>query len=474
MAGTDKLVVSLIFACVMAGGSAGTELADESPASVVQWICPDEPFPDGIGKMRYYRRMFETREGLVRAEARWWIDDSGCVYVDGGKGMPSSEVIDEPKNLTAALKRPGRHVLAVQGRNMAGSGGVCLSLVLTYADGCHENVYSDGRWRYTADAQERVPPKTPAGGGSRSCATASAWTAVDFDDSGWKAARPFADVLAMPWMTLADMSKLMLPDERTRRDAILAARAVRVEKALKAMEGEPKPVCKIVYEKGKPYFDIGGRRFETAFYNASENWNCDSAALRRQTAMFRNAGMHLYGVGVRAANVWREDGSIDFADVERKIRDVLSIDPEARFQISMACDYPVKWWRRQHPDEMVGYANGTPDPAMGDTLRNVLAPSFASTIWRRDAADFIARLVAHLESTPYAKRIYAYRPDFGVYHEWHYFGMARRIQGRCYGAAPCVEPAGRYVRDGRGACEGGASAYLGWHAARSGEGSSDD
>ena len=427
MAGTDKLVVSLIFACMMAGGVAGLELADESPASVVQWICPDEPFPDGIGKMRYYRRMFETREGLVRAEARWWIDDSGCVYVDGGKGMPSSEVIDEPKNLTAALKRPGRHVLAVQGRNMAGSGGVCLSLVLTYADGCHENVYSDGRWRYTADAQERVPPKTPAGGGSRSCATASAWTAVDFDDSGWKAARPFADVLAMPWMTLADMSKLMLPDERTRRDAILAARAVRVEKALKAMEGEPKPVCKIVYEKGKPYFDIGGRRFETAFYNASENWNCDSAALRRQTAMFRNAGMHLYGVGVRAANVWREDGSIDFADVERKIRDVLSIDPEARFQISMACDYPVKWWRRQHPDEMVGYANGTPDPAMGDTLRNVLAPSFASTIWRRDAADFIARLVAHLESTPYAKRIYAYRPDFGVYHEWHYFGMARHM-----------------------------------------------
>ena len=124
MAGMDKLVVSLIFACMMAGGVAGLELADESPTSVVQWICPDEPFPDGIGKMRYYRRTFETREGLVRAEARWWIDDSGCVYVDGGKGMPSSEVIDEPKNLTAALKRPGRHVLAVQGRNMAGSGGV--------------------------------------------------------------------------------------------------------------------------------------------------------------------------------------------------------------------------------------------------------------------------------------------------------------------------------------------------------------
>ena len=410
----SKLFFTLMCVSAVAMAAAGAELADESPASAVRWICPDEPFPDGIGKMRYYRRAFETREGLVRAEARWWIDDSGCVYVDGGKGMPSSMVIDEPKDLAAVLKRPGRHVLAVQGRNMAGSGGVCLSLVLMYADGHHETVYTDDSWRCADD-------------GGRGATALPVWTAMDFDDSGWRPVKCFADVLAMPWMTLADMSKLMLPDERVRRDAILAARTVRVEKALKAMEGEAKPVCKIVYENGKPYFDIGGRRFETAFYNASENWNCDSAALRRQAAMFRDAEMHLYGVGVRAKNVWREDGSIDFADAERKIRDVLSIDPEARFQVSMACDYPVRWWLQKHPDELVGYANGTPDPSVSDTLRNILAPSFASTVWRRDVADFIARLVAHLESTPYAKRIYAYRPDFGVYHEWHYFGMARHM-----------------------------------------------
>ena len=270
----SKLFFTLVCASAAAMAAAGAELADESPASVVRWICPDEPFPDGIGKMRYYRRAFETREGLVRAEARWWIDDSGCVYVDGGKGMPSSMVVDEPKDLTDVLKRPGRHVLAVQGRNMAGSGGVCLSLVLTYADGHHEVVYTDDSWRYADDV-------------GRGATALPNWTSIEFDVSGWRPVKCFADVLAMPWMTLADMSKLMLPDERVRRDAILAARTVRVKKALKAMEGEAKPVCKIVYEKGKPYFDIGGRRFETAFYNASENWNCDSAALRRQAAMFR-------------------------------------------------------------------------------------------------------------------------------------------------------------------------------------------
>ena len=409
--------------CLLPVGAA--DVADESPTSVVRWICPDEPFPDGIGKMRYYRKAFETREGLVRATARWWVDDSGCVYVDGGKGMPSSMVVDEPRDLTAVLKRPGRHVLAVQGRNMAGSGGVCLLLELEYADGRHESVYTDGSWRCSADAQERVPPVGCFSGGSRSCATAPLWASVDFDDSGWKAARPFTDALAAPWSSLADMSKLMLPDERKHKNAIFVARAARTEKALAAMAREAKPACRIVYENGKPYFDIGGRRFETAFYNASENWNCDNPYLRRQTAMFRDAGMHLYGVGVVAAKVWREDGTIDFADAERRMRDVLSVDPEARFQVCIACDRPVKWWNRAHPDEMVGYATGKPNPSEGDTIKNFLAPSFASLPWRRDVADFLRRLVAHLESTPFAKRIYAYRPDYGVYHEWHYFGMAR-------------------------------------------------
>ena len=412
----SPMVVSAVLAgmcCLLPVGAA--DVADETPTSVVRWICPDEPFADGIGKMRYYRKAFETRPGLVQATARWWVDDSGCVYVDGGKGMPSSMVVDVPKDLTAVLKRPGRHVLAVQGRNMAGSGGVCLLLELEYADGRHECVYTDGSWRCAKEC------------GGRGATALPRWTAGDFDDSGWKAARPFADVLAAPWSSLADMSKLMLPGERKRRDAIFAARAARTAQALAAMAREERPVCRIVYDNGKPYFDIGGRRFETAFYNASENWNCDSPYLRQQAAMFRDAGMHLYGVGVRAPDVWREDGTVDSGIVERRMMDVLSVDPEARFLVSVACDRPVRWWNRKHPDEMVGYATGAPNPVEGDTIKNFLAPSFASLPWRRDVADFLARLVTRLESTPFAKRIYAYRPDYGVYHEWHYFGMARHM-----------------------------------------------
>ena len=383
------------------------ELADEAPSSVVRWICPDEPFPDGLKKTRYYRKAFETHERLVRASARWWIDDTGSLYVDGGKVAGGAMSVDHPADLTATLKQPGRHVLAVEGRNLAGSGGVCLLLDLEYTGGHRESVFTADDWRYAASA------------------SGLGWTSIDFDDSQWQRVRAFCNVLATPWISLADMSQLMLPAERQRRSEIFAARQARVEKALAAMAREQKPVCKIVYENGKSYFDIGGRRYDTAFYNASENWNCDSPSLRRQTTMFRDAGMHLYGIGIHTPSIWRKDGTIDFSIAEKKILDVLSIDPEARFHFCISTSTTPRWWCEAHPDEMVGYAVAAPNPSEGDTIKNVVAPSFASIPWRRDAADYLTRLVAHLESTPYAKRIYAYRPDFGVYHEWHYYGMAQ-------------------------------------------------
>ena len=155
------------------------ENADYLPPSEVKWICPDEPFPDGIGEMRYYRHAFETKPGLVKATARWWVDDWGHVFIDGMKLPQSAKCTDEEVDLTALLAKPGRHVVAVEGRNLAGSGGVCLSIDLDYGDGRHESVYTDGSWRCAKECGgplgERALP-----GGERAL---PGWTAVEFDDS---------------------------------------------------------------------------------------------------------------------------------------------------------------------------------------------------------------------------------------------------------------------------------------------------
>ena len=370
------------------------ESADDLPMSVVMWVCPDEPFAAGIGKTRHYRKSFETKEGLVKATARWWVDDTGSVFVDGAKMPQSAMTVNQPVDLTAFLKKSGRHVISVEGTNLAAAGGVCVSIDIEYADGRHESVYTDGSWECKKD------------------------------DSGWAAVKVYGDLFTAPWTSVADMTQMELHDESIRRAEVEAAREARASKTLVVMERETKPVCKVVYENGKSYFDIGGKRFETVYYNVNENWNGGNRGLRRQVAAFRDAGMHVYGLGVLTPNVWRADGSIDFADAERQMRDVLSIDPEARFQFCITTSFPPKWWMDAHPDELVAYANAEVNPAEYDHIKNCRAPSFASKVWRRDMCDYISQLVRHLESTPYAKRIFAYRPDFGVYHEWHYYGMA--------------------------------------------------
>ena len=402
----------VLAACTLAAASAtavASDLADETFASSVRWICPDEPFETAIGKARYYRHAFVTRTGLVRATARWWIDDWGVVHVDGKRVPASAKSVEQLVDLTFALSNAGRHVLAVEGKNLAGTGGVCLSLVLEYADGSGDEIYTSRDWLCATNA--------PGG-----------WATLGFDDSTWHPARAHGDVFSAPWSSLADMPLLMGPTERARLAAIRAARAARAEKALAAIARETKPVCRIVYESGKPYFDIGGRRFETTFYNCSEDWRDSNEHLRRQAAMFRDAGMHLYGVGIKTRWVWQKDGFIDFGKAERILHSVLSVDPDARFFFCFDTMAPPQWWMDAHPDEMVQYASGAkPDPNAPRQYFNFAALSFASLAWREAMTDYIGLFVRHLESTPYAKRIFAYRPDYGVHHEWHYYGFAGHL-----------------------------------------------
>ena len=60
---TGVAALVLAFATLTIG--AAEDMSDDLPTSVVMWVCPDEPFADGIGKTRHYRKAFETKDGLV-------------------------------------------------------------------------------------------------------------------------------------------------------------------------------------------------------------------------------------------------------------------------------------------------------------------------------------------------------------------------------------------------------------------------
>ena len=108
-----SIVWCALSACLLAA-TPDDRLADETLSSSISWICPNEPFKAGIGQARFYRHAFTTRDGLMRATARWWIDDWGFVHLDGKKVPASTKMVETPVDLTAALAKPGRHVVAVE------------------------------------------------------------------------------------------------------------------------------------------------------------------------------------------------------------------------------------------------------------------------------------------------------------------------------------------------------------------------
>ena len=386
-----------------AAGTFGT--ASDEPEASVKWICPQETFAAGIGKPRYYRRTFNVSPGLQKAVARWWLDDVGEVFMDGKQVSGNRGVrIDDPADFTDILSSPGRHCLAVRDVNLAAKGGVCLALELCYADGSVEHVHTDGSWRCAKDAAE-------------------GWEKADFDDSPWDGARIHDDIFAGPWSARADMTLLLPIAERDAVARFRMARDARLKSVLAEMEREPKPTCRIGYDRGKAYFDIGGRRFEAAFYNASESWHDDNRKLRRQTAYFRDAGVHLFGLGLDLETAWKPDGTVDVKFAEEAMRSALAIDPEARFFVCLSAVLPPKWWTAAHPDELVGYIGAEADVNQRACLKNCAAPSAASMVWRRDFGKCLRDAVTKLEGGVLSKRIFAYRADWGINHEWHYYGM---------------------------------------------------
>ncbi|MBR2837485.1 MAG: hypothetical protein IKE55_01755 [Kiritimatiellae bacterium] len=385
--------------------SAAAPAAAGEPEASVKWICPQETFAAGMAKPRYYRRAFNVSPGLRKAVARWWLDDVGEIFLDGKpvSGRRGAR-IDDPADFTAILSAPGRHCLAVRDANLAAKGGVCLALELCYADGSVEHVHTDRSWRCAKDAAE-------------------GWEKADFDDSSWDGAKVHDDIFAGPWSARADMT-LLLP--RAERDAVARfreARDARLKSVLAEMEKEPKPTCRIGYDRGNAYFDIGGRRFEPTFYNASESWHDDNRKLRRQTAYFRDAGVHLFGLGLDLETAWRPDGTVDVKFAEEAMRSALAIDPEARFFVCLSAVLPPRWWAAAHPDELVGYIGASADVNQRECLKNCAAPSAASRAWRRDFVKCLGDAVAQFEGGVLSRRIFAYRVDWGINHEWHYYGM---------------------------------------------------
>ncbi|MFF0724025.1 alpha-L-rhamnosidase [Streptomyces sp. NPDC004134] len=170
------------------------------------WFPEGDPASSAPAETRWFRARLAIPEGVTRARLAVAADDRHTTYVDGtevssGTAWNRPDVVDVTGLLTA-----GTAVIAVSATNGAvGPAGLLGALELTTADGV-TTLVTDGAWK-SADAE-------PAAG----------WTAPDFDDSGWAAAKVLAPWGAGPWGKVT--VPVSLPAAQLRHEFRLPARRI--------------------------------------------------------------------------------------------------------------------------------------------------------------------------------------------------------------------------------------------------------
>ncbi len=368
------------------------------------WISHPDDIPE---EPSFLRKEFTVKEGLQKATIYHFTDDVGTVFLDGAvlSGNRSSQIGKSINVIEVTdLLTPGDHAIGVKAINHGGPRGTIMRIYLAYSDGTEEEFYTDESW----GALDQ-----PADG----------WAKVGF---AGKTVEPVAygGPSCPPWGALIPI-EYFYPEETLRQAAKeKQIRDKRIAEKRAQVAQDPREASQVIYKNGLPVIRIGEKDYSPMIY-MSHFWQGydTNPAFVKNCEHFRDAGIHLYGLGVEIEDIWSGYGQYDFSLAEEKIARMLDLDPDARILFCIGAYMAPKWWVMDNQDELVRYANAEVNFIESDTIRNCAQPSYASEIWSTEFNETVRRLVEHLEASPYASRIFGYRIDSGVYLEWHYYGM---------------------------------------------------
>lgn len=372
--------------------------AAEEMSTAASWIWfPERPGVEGAGQTRYLRRVLRLDQAPREAWLRVLADDVATVLVNGQPAPTATQSgRDGSRYDLGPVLRIGENVLAFRVTNSGGPGGLLVTGEVRLPGGTTVPVRSDPSFRAARAAPD-------------------GWERPGFDDTAWLPAAVVGSAFAAPWYLhpAFDLTPFIGPGELERWEV---ARAAFV--ALPAGLAEEKPArASIGVVNGTAAVTLDGTPRPALLYRGTVD--PFSAHGRRQLALFRDAGVHLYAPYLSLAGAWRE-GPDRFRFLDDTVRAYLSVDPEAYLVVLLSL-VPPNEWMDEHPDELVRYAMGD-DYNSADEAGRVRRPSLASEAWRRDALAVWTAAIEHLERQPWGKRVIGYHPCYGIYAEWHYYG----------------------------------------------------
>ena len=141
-------------------------------------------------------------------------------------------------------------------------------------------------------------------------------------------------------------------------------------------------------------------------------------ALQECARLYGEAGVHFFtfdiGTGAGAPGFNPEwcgpgddhPGHYDFSTLAQRFQQVIDADPQARFHLRVHLEMP-EWWQKLYPQECEVLSDGR---RMGQ--------SFASTLWRQQAKDFLTALAGQFAQAGLTERVVAYQCGAGSTGEW--------------------------------------------------------
>ncbi len=387
-------------------GLALFQLAAAQPQEVrtdCSWIWyPEDVATDGLETPRFLRRVVTLEGRVERASLRVRSDDRHSFWVNGAAAR---DVVENGAGGIVydlrTLLHPGKNVLAFEVVNMTGPGGLIAAGEIVEQGGRTTTIRSDTSFHAS---------RTSADG----------WREPGFDDSSWQPAAIVGSAFAAPWYhhTAFDMAPFLSDADRQRWSAWREP-LIRLPEGLAA---EPAASATLGWLNGTCVLKINGREHPALIYRGT----VDPLSVhgRRQIALFRDAGIHVYTAYMPLSSCWLAEGKFDFTPLDDQVRAYLSVDPDAHLILILRL-VPPSWWPDAHQDELVRYAMGS-DFNTSDESGRVCRPSLASRVWQEDAMAVWRAAIRHMESAPWGKRVVGYHPGYGIYTEWHYFGSWRQ------------------------------------------------
>ena len=244
------------------------------------------------------------------------------------------------------------------------------------------------------------------------------WMSPCLDDSSWETSREIGDATTAPWNESEALVRACMTDEEWADYQRRLRRASSVMPP--GLAAEPEPSARVVYRGWMPKLEINGRDLEpdiSRTIHLGASVYPDSAALK-----LASLGFPITALKASGDKVWKGDGAYDFSSVDYQAGRLLTLAQNSYIEIALSIDRCV-WWCAAHPEDTIGYATGPADAAEGAVFRRTVRPSVASDRFRRDVARLVAAFGEFARSRPWGRRVVAVRVCYGIYGEWHSFGM---------------------------------------------------